>query len=100
MAHKTTINGTNYTIKSGKTTINGTNYKINKGKTKINGTNYTIGFTKTIVITGTGSDTDDAKTYVSINGVKYKKAATITVPTSTPILCYMSYNVSTTKTAD
>nr|DAP39044.1 MAG TPA: hypothetical protein [Caudoviricetes sp.] len=44
MAHKTRINGTAYTVKSGKCMVNGTVYNILKGRTLIGGTGYDITF--------------------------------------------------------
>lgn len=44
MAHKTTINGTNYDVSGGKTLIGGTAYKITGGRTLIGGTAYAISF--------------------------------------------------------
>lgn len=43
-AHKTRINGTAYTVKSGKCMVGGTVYNILKGRTLINGTGYDITF--------------------------------------------------------
>lgn len=43
-AHKTLINGTAYTVKSGKCMVNGTVYNILKGRTLIDGTGYDITF--------------------------------------------------------
>lgn len=43
-AHKTLINGTAYTVKSGKCMVNGTVYNILKGRTLIGGTGYDITF--------------------------------------------------------
>ena len=43
-AHKTLINGTAYTVKSGKCMVGGTVYNILKGRTLINGTGYDITF--------------------------------------------------------
>lgn len=43
-AHKTRINGTAYTVKSGKCMVNGTVYNILKGRTLIDGTGYDITF--------------------------------------------------------
>ena len=43
-AHKTIINGTAYTVKSGKCMVNGTVYNILKGRTLIDGTGYDITF--------------------------------------------------------
>jgi hypothetical protein len=43
-AHKTLINGTVYTVKSGKCMVNGTVYNILKGRTLIDGTGYDIKF--------------------------------------------------------
>ena len=43
-AHKTLINGTAYTVKSGKCMVNGTSYDIKKGRTLIGGTGYDITF--------------------------------------------------------
>ena len=43
-AHKTLVNGTVYTVKSGKCMVNGTVYNILKGRTLINGTGYDITF--------------------------------------------------------
>lgn len=44
MAHKTRINGTNYSITGGKTKIGGTNYSVKGGKTLVGGTVRTISF--------------------------------------------------------
>lgn len=43
-AHKTLVNGTTYTVKSGKCMVGGTVYNILKGRTLINGTGYDITF--------------------------------------------------------
>lgn len=43
-AHKTLINGTAYTVKSGKCMVDGTVYNILKGRTLIGGTGYDITF--------------------------------------------------------
>lgn len=43
-AHKTLVNGTAYTVKSGKCMVNGTMYNILKGRTLIDGTGYDITF--------------------------------------------------------
>lgn len=43
-AHKTLVNGTVYTIKSGKCLVNGTVYSVKKGRTLIGGTGYDITF--------------------------------------------------------
>ena len=43
-AHKTLINGTAYTVKSGKCMVGGTVYDIKKGRTLIDGTGYDITF--------------------------------------------------------
>lgn len=43
-AHKTLVNGTTYTVKSGKCMVNGTVYNILKGRTLIDGTGYDITF--------------------------------------------------------
>ena len=43
-AHKTLINGTAYTVKSGKCMVGGTVYNILKGRTLIGGTGYDITF--------------------------------------------------------
>jgi hypothetical protein len=43
-AHKTLINGTTYTVKSGKCMVGGTVYNILKGRTLIGGTGYDITF--------------------------------------------------------
>ena len=43
-AHKTLVNGTAYTVKSGKCMVNGTVYNILKGRTLIGGTGYDITF--------------------------------------------------------
>lgn len=43
-AHKTLINGTAYTVKSGKCMVGGTVYNILKGRTLIDGTGYDITF--------------------------------------------------------
>lgn len=43
-AHKTLVNGTAYTVKSGKCMVGGTVYSIKKGRTLINGTGYDIKF--------------------------------------------------------
>lgn len=43
-AHKTLVNGTAYTVKSGKCMVNGTVYNILKGRTLIDGTGYDITF--------------------------------------------------------
>lgn len=43
-AHKTLVNGTAYTVKSGKCMVDGTVYNILKGRTLINGTGYDITF--------------------------------------------------------
>lgn len=42
--HKTLVNGTTYTVKSGKCMVNGTVYNILKGRTLIGGTGYDITF--------------------------------------------------------
>ena len=42
--HKTLINGTAYTVKSGKCMVGGTSYDIKKGRTLIGGTGYDITF--------------------------------------------------------
>lgn len=42
--HKTLVNGTAYTVKSGKCMVGGTVYNILKGRTLINGTGYDITF--------------------------------------------------------
>ena len=42
--HKTLVNGTAYTVKSGKCMVDGTVYNILKGRTLINGTGYDITF--------------------------------------------------------
>lgn len=42
--HKTLVNGTTYTVKSGKCMVGGTVYNILKGRTLINGTGYDITF--------------------------------------------------------
>lgn len=44
MAHKTRINGTNYSIAGGKTKVGGTNYSVKGGKTLVGGTVRTISF--------------------------------------------------------
>ncbi len=44
MTHKTLINGTAYTVKSGKCMVGGTVYNILKGRTLIGGTGYDITF--------------------------------------------------------
>lgn len=44
MAHKTRINGTNYSITGGKTKVGGTNYSVKGGKTLVGGTVRTISF--------------------------------------------------------
>lgn len=44
MTHKTLINGTAYTVKSGKCMVGGTVYNILKGRTLIDGTGYDITF--------------------------------------------------------
>lgn len=46
-AHKTLINGTAYTVKSGKCMVGGTVYNILKGRTLIGGTGYDITFAPT-----------------------------------------------------
>lgn len=51
MAHKTRVNGTNYSISGGKARVNSTNYSISKGKTRVSGTNYAISFTTVALIT-------------------------------------------------
>lgn len=43
-AHKTLVNGTTYTVKSGKCMVGGTVYNILKGRTLIDGTGYDITF--------------------------------------------------------
>lgn len=43
-AHKTLVNGTTYTVKSGKCMVDGTVYNILKGRTLIDGTGYDITF--------------------------------------------------------
>lgn len=43
-AHKTLVNGTAYTVKSGKCMVGGTVYNILKGRTLIDGTGYDITF--------------------------------------------------------
>lgn len=43
-AHKTLINGTTYTVKSGKCMVGGTVYNILKGRTLVGGTGYDITF--------------------------------------------------------
>ena len=43
-AHKTLVNGTAYTVKSGKCMVDGTVYNILKGRTLIGGTGYDITF--------------------------------------------------------
>ena len=43
-AHKTLVNGTAYTVKSGKCMVDGTVYNILKGRTLIDGTGYDITF--------------------------------------------------------
>lgn len=43
-AHKTLVNGTAYTVKSGKCMVGGTVYNILKGRTLIDGTGYDIKF--------------------------------------------------------
>lgn len=44
MAHKTTIDGTGYTISGGKTLLEGTSYAISGGQTMIDGTKRSISF--------------------------------------------------------
>lgn len=44
MRHKTLVNGTTYTVKSGKCMVGGTVYNILKGRTLIDGTGYDITF--------------------------------------------------------
>lgn len=44
MSHKTLVNGTAYTVKSGKCLVGGVSYDIKKGRTLINGTGYDVTF--------------------------------------------------------
>ena len=88
MAHRTLIGGTAYEIGGGKTLVGGTAYKIDKGKTLVGGTAYEIAFglsAITVNITGTGNTT---YSYVTINGTKYTKSATVTIAPGTEISCY------------
>lgn len=99
MSHNTTVNGTFYQCGGGTTLINGTGYKIAKGRTLIGGTGYDILFSKSCIVTisGTGSTTGSYRSYVVINGNTYTGAATVEVESGTTILCYVK---STTGTAN
>lgn len=70
MAHRTKVNGTNYSIIGGRTKVDGTNYKIIGGRTKINGTNYSISFGKPLTVSGTYQDASNGSylSYATFNG--------------------------------
>lgn len=67
-AHKTLINGTAYTVKSGKCMVNGTVYNILKGRTLIDGTGWDI----TLPSVGTKLSTLDVgqSVFANVNGKK------------------------------
>ena len=48
MAHKTLIDGTEYSVTGGKTLVDGTEYSIKSGKTSINSTIYDVFFASQI----------------------------------------------------
>ena len=85
MAHKTLIDGTSYSIKTGKTLIDGTVFSINGGKTLIYGTAYGVSFgggVATVTITGSNN-----YAHVVIDGVTYNFATELVVPVGTVITC-------------
>lgn len=91
---KTLIGGTAYSIAGGRVLIGGTAYSIDKGKTMVGGTVYEIAFglsAITVNITGAGNTT---YTYVTINGTKYTKSATVVIAPGTEISFY-AYSSST-----
>lgn len=95
----TIVQATSYGIDGGKTIVNGTAYDITKGRTLIGGTGYDILFSKSCIVTisGTGSTTGNYLSYVVINGNTYTGYATVEVESGTTILCYVK---STTNTAN
>lgn len=99
MAHKTLVSGTAYEISGGKTLVGGTGYSIGNGKTLVDGTGRNISFSKSCIVTisGTGSTTGSYRSYVVINGNTYTGAATVEAESGTTILCYVK---STTNTAN
>ena len=90
MPGKTMIGGTAYDVKPGSVMIGGTAYTIKEGKTMVDGTAYSIKFASDVVVTITGSGSVDMA-YVTINGMQYTSAVTITVPAGTEIYCYAHY---------
>lgn len=67
-AHKTLVNGTTYTVKSGKCMVGGTVYNILKGRTLIGGTGYDIALPSA----GTKIETLDVgqSVFANVNGQK------------------------------
>lgn len=88
MAHKNLIGGTAYETTGGKCLVGGTGYTIQKGRTLIGGTGYDISFSKPITITITGGGGSTAS--VTINGITYTTAATITVDAGTEVKIWIS----------
>lgn len=86
MAHKTLISGTAYAVKGGRDLIAGTGYAKKQGKTLIDGTAYKIGFRHSCIIEITAVNANSLAT-VTINGTKYKAAATLEVESGTEIEC-------------
>lgn len=89
MAHKTKINGTTYTIKSGRTKISGTTYKtVQMGKTKISGTAKNIFFPVTLTITFDSNTNNGQGGRVVINGNTYTNDTTLEVNIGDSITVY------------
>lgn len=53
MGHRTLINGTAYTVKSGTAKIDGTGYRLYGGRTMVGGTSYNIKLSYPVQVTVT-----------------------------------------------
>ena len=89
MAHKAMIGGKAYEVSGGKTMVGGKVYSIANGKTMVDGKAYEIAFGGemiTVTISGTGGYN---YCYVTINGTKYYRSATLQIEPGTVISAYV-----------
>ncbi len=71
MGHRTLINGTAYTVKSGTAKINGTGYRLYGGRTMVGGTSYNIELSYPVQVTVTTKNASKNNWgYVLIKGKK------------------------------